>query len=115
MRYKTYFICIYLTLALESETEKKVLAMEFIKQKTECVICFKTYEEPHILPCLHSFCLACLKSTFKGATIDCPLCNQKSCFNDIHTDFNLKEMVDFRLKSEQSEEQINTGTTLKVS
>lgn len=47
---------------------------------TECPICLAQFTNPKQLPCMHSFCLACLKSmTVKrdpGDRIACPMCNQ---------------------------------------
>ena len=41
-----------------------------------CTICQSTYSDPHLLPCLHSFCRSCLErlSTSTPRKIKCPLC-----------------------------------------
>lgn len=44
-----------------------------------CGICNKRYTDPRVLPCLHSFCLACIQSLMAeedGSTHECPTCKQ---------------------------------------
>lgn len=54
-----------------------------LKLLLECGICLNTYEDPRALPCLHSYCLNCLKShasstkDINGA-FKCPQC-RKGC------------------------------------
>ena len=48
---------------------------------TECSLCLHTYERPRSLPCLHSFCQACLqehldKNAKPDRTVDCPNCRK---------------------------------------
>ena len=48
------------------------------KDLTQCGICLFTLQEPKALPCLHSFCLKCLKHYAEGKTkVKCPLCVQE--------------------------------------
>src|SRR6218665_2281700 len=50
---------------------------------TECCICLKTFTDPRMLPCIHTFCFQCLqemvdKSDKKpGDTILCPMCRKE--------------------------------------
>lgn len=40
-----------------------------------CPACLDTYENPKLLPCLHTFCLKCLqRCPVKNSTISCPVC-----------------------------------------
>ena len=41
-----------------------------------CTICQSTYSDPRLLPCLHSFCRACLSRlpSVRSRTVKCPLC-----------------------------------------
>jgi len=47
---------------------------------TQCPICLDVLDTPTSLPCLHTFCLRCLQSTFAadcpGDMATCPLCRQ---------------------------------------
>src|SRR6218665_3175805 len=49
---------------------------------TECCICLKTFTDPRMLPCIHTFCFKCLsdmvdKSDKKpGDEIQCPMCRK---------------------------------------
>ena len=45
-----------------------------------CKKCSKPYTDPHILPCLHSFCINCIKSLAiqGGSKLCCPLCKTTS-------------------------------------
>src|SRR5579872_7413208 len=49
-----------------------------IDELTECSICTETFTDPKILPCIHSFCLKCLKTygedNIPGDKLPCPLC-----------------------------------------
>ena len=52
-----------------------------IKQITECSICLEAMKKPKCLPCLHTFCLECLKQ-HRAAIEDreqiaCPLCREE--------------------------------------
>jgi len=53
---------------------------------TECVICADTYTDPRQLPCLHTFCLACIESYSQdkrpGDMLACPLCRREFTFSD---------------------------------
>ena len=43
----------------------------------KCSICLEFYFDPHVLPCLHTFCLHCLEPLVKDGTISCPQCRVK--------------------------------------
>ncbi len=45
---------------------------------TECVVCCETFRDPRQLPCIHTFCMDCIRG-FSGAErvggdVPCPLC-----------------------------------------
>lgn len=48
---------------------------------THCCICTETYSDPRLLPCVHTFCLKCIKGLGSGKKpgdqIACPLCRKK--------------------------------------
>jgi len=53
-----------------------------VSDLTTCPICLESYKDPHSLPCLHTFCLECLKSHCRdklpGDELQCPVC-RNSC------------------------------------
>jgi hypothetical protein len=48
---------------------------------TECSICSETFVDPRILPCVHTYCLRCIKNFARdkqpGDQLACPLCRQE--------------------------------------
>ena len=51
--------------------------LEKLAEQMTCAICCDTFDNPHSLPCQHSFCYECLVGCFKvTGTMQCPLCKQ---------------------------------------
>lgn len=54
-----------------------------LKDLTECCICLKGFDDPRMLPCIHTFCLKCLTETAVklqksiGERLPCPLCRKE--------------------------------------
>lgn len=48
---------------------------------TECAICTETCSDPRILPCVHTYCLECVRGLCRGRNprdeVECPLCRRK--------------------------------------
>ena len=48
---------------------------------TECSICTETYTDPRVLPCVHTYCLECIREWSKdkqpGDQLACPLCRKE--------------------------------------
>src|SRR6218665_2997887 len=57
-------------------------ARDRLQKLTECCICFHTFTDPRTLPCIHTFCLECLKQTAEALrkkpeeSMPCPLCRK---------------------------------------
>lgn len=44
----------------------------------KCAVCLEVYKDPQLLPCLHSFCRNCLKSS-----TSCPLCREQYVLSNL--------------------------------
>jgi len=70
---------INLSCRISQMAAEKSSAMSKLDDITECCICLKTFIDPRMLPCIHTFCLQCLndladKSNKKaGDEIPCPV------------------------------------------
>lgn len=78
-------------------------AHEFFKElqkEAECPVCLETVDNPKTLPCLHSFCLNCLKKIpVDEEMIDCPVCRTsvlipETSLVDLPTSFHLNRLLD---------------------
>ena len=62
------------------------MLLDFVGDVTECPICTEVIVDSKVLPCIHTFCLKCLKEFWKdkkpGDQVPCPLCR---------TPFNIPE------------------------
>jgi len=51
-----------------------------VSELSTCPICFEDFENAKVLPCLHTFCLQCLRDLWKdktvGQRVPCPVCRQ---------------------------------------
>lgn len=59
-------------------TAKESSIEEKLGDITECCICAEIYDDPRVLPCIHTFCLKCIQLTGKekkpGEEMPCPIC-----------------------------------------
>lgn len=56
------------------------IVRQYSSQFLKCGICLDRYENPKVLPCLHTFCERCLESYIpaESLTLSCPVCRQQS-------------------------------------
>ena len=51
-----------------------------VSELSTCPICMDQLQNPKLLPCLHTFCLQCLRDLWKNRTagqpVPCPVCRQ---------------------------------------
>jgi len=51
------------------------LSLERLAQEMRCSLCLDTFDDPHSLPCQHSFCKECIFDALRlTSTMACPLC-----------------------------------------
>ncbi|XP_059059747.1 E3 ubiquitin-protein ligase UHRF1-like [Achroia grisella] len=57
-----------------NEARGKREFIEYITQMFLCIICQEVAATPVTTPCLHNFCLSCIKGAFKTTSKNCPCC-----------------------------------------
>ena len=90
-----------------------------LREEVSCSVCSNIFTDPKQLPCLHSFCLNCLKQwqrTSHGQdTIRCPNCQALSRvpetgdLKDLPTSFYLNGMIDMLAIKECKTNQVRCG------
>ena len=73
-----------------------------LREEVSCPVCTNVYTDPKHLPCLHTFCLQCLKHTTSHGrdTIRCPKCQaisrvpKSGDLRDLPTSFYLNGLID---------------------
>ncbi|XP_041838978.1 tripartite motif-containing protein 2 isoform X2 [Melanotaenia boesemani] len=67
-------------MASEGTTLPSPVVRQIDKQFLICSICLDRYENPKVLPCLHTFCERCLQNYIPvhSLTLSCPVCRQTS-------------------------------------
>ena len=75
-----------------------------LREKVSCSVCSDIFTDPKHLPCLHSFCLQCLKQWHRTShgcdTIRCPKCQavsripESKDLKDLPTSFYLNGLID---------------------
>ncbi len=49
--------------------------MPSLEESLTCPICLDLFDDPRLLPCSHTFCCKCLRSTISNPSfVKCPLC-----------------------------------------
>jgi len=95
-----------------------------LREEVSCSVCSEIFTDPKQLPCLHSFCLHCLKQWHQASqnilnnpqdTIICPNCRAltsvpgSSELEDLPTSFYLKGLVDVVAIKESKNTQVTCG------
>jgi hypothetical protein len=61
-------------------TFNSINVREKLNNITECSVCAETYSDPRVLPCIHTYCLKCIKrfsdNKHPGDCVSCPLCRK---------------------------------------
>lgn len=92
-------------------------------QSLSCALCKSLLQDPRVLPCLHSFCLACLKSRLGSdkSSSFCPTCSHpveldkegsldKLPINTFYSDF-----AGLSIEPDHQKEAVRNGTTTIVA
>ncbi len=88
-----------------------------------CSLCLETFTNPRALPCLHTFCLQCLKqfvsTSGNSRTLKCPLCNElhpipADGVEGFRQDFRIKNLVELQGKKKASPGLPSPDSSLKI-
>uniref|UniRef100_A0A2H1V1V5 SFRICE_013827 n=1 Tax=Spodoptera frugiperda TaxID=7108 RepID=A0A2H1V1V5_SPOFR len=72
------------------EARGKKEFVEYVTQMFLCIICQEVAVTPVTTPCLHNFCLACLRQAFKASGAQCPCCRHSLIKYEIEPNEELK-------------------------
>ena len=71
-----------------------------LEEEITCIICFEIFVDPHMLPCIHSFCGECVKGIQGNKPrITCPVCKAEYEDKSVKPNVNMKNMVEFYSKA----------------
>ena len=112
------------SLASEDNMDIKTL-LHNLREEVSCPVCTNIYTDPKHLPCLHTFCLQCLKQWHRTShgrdTIRCPKCQavsrvpQSGDLKDLPTSFYLNGLIDVLAIKECKTSQVRCGNCDKKS
>ena len=95
------------------------------REEVSCPVCANIYTDPKHLPCLHSFCLQCLKQWHRTShgrdTIRCPKCQavsrvpESGDLKDLPNSFYLNGLIDVLAIKECESSQVRCGNCDKKS
>ena len=96
-----------------------------LREEVSCPVCTNVYTDPKHLPCLHTFCLHCLKHWHRTShgrdTIRCPKCQaisrvpESGDLKDLPTSFYLNGLIDVLAIKECKTSQVRCGNCDKKS
>ena len=96
-----------------------------LREEVSCSVCSDIFTDPKHLPCLHSFCLHCLKQWHRTShgcdTIRCPKCQavsripESGDLKDLSTSFYLNGLIDVLAIKECTSSQVRCGNCEKKS
>ena len=96
-----------------------------LREDVSCWVCSNIFTDPKHLPCLHSFCLHCLKQWHRTShgcdTIRCPKCQavsripESGDLKDLPTTFYLNGLIDVLAIKECRSSEVRCGNCEKKS
>ena len=112
------------SLVSEDDMDIKTL-LHNLREEVSCSVCSDIFTDPKQLPCLHSFCLHCLKEWHRTShgrdTIRCPKCQAVSRIpksgdlKDLPTSFYVNGLIDVLAIKECKSSQVKCGNCDKKS
>ena len=112
------------SLVSEHDMDIKTL-LHNLREEVSCSVCSDIFTDPKHLPCLHSFCLHCLKQWHRTShgcdTIRCPKCQavsrvpESGDLKDLPTSFYLNGLIDVLAIKECKKSPVRCGNCDKKS
>ena len=94
---------------------RSVLSTDSLCFMRECSICYEEFEDPRMLPCLHTFCYNCLKQLVQdkepGDIMPCPLCRTEFTIpaegiDEIQKNYFIENVIKMRNNYSTSKQEI---------
>ena len=99
--------------------------LDNLNEDLSCKICYEIYKKPKQLPCLHSFCVACLNRLAEtravNGKIQCPLCQREAdvpesgTFENFPSSFYINSLLDVLAIKECGATRVTCGNCDKKS
>ena len=97
-----------------AKKQVKTEVLEQVKDIMECCICTETFNDPRMLPCMHTFCLVCIQQTGvlsgirPGDKMPCPVCRKRfkvppDGFIGLQKNFFIERLMGILSASERAE------------
>ncbi|KAG9347154.1 hypothetical protein JZ751_006081 [Albula glossodonta] len=102
-------------MASEDPSLPSPVVRQIDKQFLICSICLDRYDNPKVLPCLHTFCERCLQNYIppQSLTVSCPVCRQTSILPErgvpaLQSNFFITSLMDVLQRSPDSSSEACT-------
>ena len=77
-----------------AECAREGARMDRLAQEMRCSLCFDLFDDPHSLPCQHSFCHECILGCFRVTSVmQCPLCKAPTWRRQVTQNHTLAAIV----------------------
>lgn len=104
--------------AVSSKSRPPISKSTLLQELLECPICMNLYENPHVLPCQHTFCKKCLvamqnnESNLK-TTVDCPICRTKhnlpKGIDGLAANYTMKRLIELDAMAAEKEKSLKAS------
>lgn len=99
-----------------------------LQELLECPICMNLYDNPHVLPCQHTFCKKCIvslqhnetinnTSNATNNTIDCPICREKhklpNGVDSLTANYTMKRLIELESMAAEKRKRERKGKRRK--
>ena len=83
-----------------------------LQELLECPICMNRYDNPHVLPCQHTFCKSCIGSLKSNSRnndnkINCPICREThelvNGIENLPANYTMKRLIELEAMAAEKE------------